>query len=286
MATGEATAVEHRVRGIELGDEVDLLAFVEASGHVVDRHLHRAEAVATIMHTSSISKLKPSPRKSMPSMHSRAEHLEHRVDVGRALLVQHVERLGEEHLCEVHQERLRPRRCVLAHLPVVEAERTRPEHEARAALQDWLEQRVVVVEVVLEVGVLDQADRARRLGEARADGVALAARGCPRRRRAARAGPRTLRTISRVPSVLLLSTTMISLSGSTAPWQAARRAPRRRTVASLNTGTMTESTSSSALRRSSRGHPRPGREVDRGVERCPTSRSRVSRSWPDSCSLM
>ena len=53
---------------------------------------------------------------------------------------------------------------------------TRAEHERGAARAQRLEQALVVVEVVLEVGVLDQDEVAGRVRQAGAHGVALAAR--------------------------------------------------------------------------------------------------------------
>ena len=51
-----------------------------------------------------MSKLNPSATNSTPSMHSRAEHLEHRVHVGHALLVEDVEGPREEQLGDVHRK--------------------------------------------------------------------------------------------------------------------------------------------------------------------------------------
>ena len=53
----------------------------------------------------------------------------------------------------------------------------RAEYERLSARRDRLEEDVVVVEIVLEIGVLNEDDLAGRMGETGADRVPLAA--CP-----------------------------------------------------------------------------------------------------------
>ena len=156
-----------------------------------------------------MSKLKPVAIELDALDALAAEDLEHRVHVGNPLLVEDVEGPREQQLGDVHEERLHARAREAADLPVVEPERSRAEHEAGAPLDDRLQQCVVVVEVVLEVGVLDEHDRPRRRLQPATNGGAFAARPVlvddlePGR-------PSNVCTISRVPSVLLLSTTMTS----------------------------------------------------------------------------
>ena len=52
----------------------------------------------------------------------------------------------------------------------------RPQHEGATVVAQRFEQFVVVVDVVLEVGVLDEHEIARGLGEACAHGVAFPTR--------------------------------------------------------------------------------------------------------------
>ena len=104
-----------------------------------------------------------------------AEHLEHGVHVGDPLLVQRAVRPGEQHLSEVEEQPAHRRGVVPPDLPVVEAEAARPEHEAGLVLEQRLEERVVVVDVVLEVRVLDQHDGPGDMRQAGAHRVALAA---------------------------------------------------------------------------------------------------------------
>ena len=87
----------------------------------------------------------------------------------------------------------------------------RAEDEGVATGDERFEQRVVVLEIVFEVGILDQNEVAGGGGEAGAHGVAFSARASSKMT-ITRGCSANSCAISRVPSVELLSTTTISIS--------------------------------------------------------------------------
>src|SRR5262249_51174492 len=106
-----------------------------------------------------------------------AEDLEHREGIGQRLPIQRVEEPEEDDVAGVVEQGSKRHVDKLSHLPdVLALKMARADHEGLTAAHERPQKVVIVVEVVLEIGVLDDDEVTGRVPEALAHGVALAAR--------------------------------------------------------------------------------------------------------------
>src|SRR4029453_5979293 len=106
-----------------------------------------------------------------------SEHLEHRERVVQACAVHAIEEAGEEQMSQVHDVAHYHLIGEMPHFPALSVHSVPgPQHERGPSGGQWLEQALVVVEVVFEIGVLNQDEVSRRVRQAASHGVALATR--------------------------------------------------------------------------------------------------------------